>query len=86
MSLAVTQEVIADTIDSICALGQHHEIHFLWRPYLRDPKDEFVLELAVASDCEYIITYNAKDFVGAGAFGIKVITSKEFLQEIGEIK
>jgi putative PIN family toxin of toxin-antitoxin system len=85
MSLPVTQKVIADVIDSLCALGQHHEIHFLWRPYLRDPKDEFVLELAVASGCEYIITYNAKDFIGAEEFGIKAVTPKEFLQEIGEI-
>jgi putative PIN family toxin of toxin-antitoxin system len=85
MSLPVTQEVIADVIDSLCALGQHHEIYFLWRPYLRDPKDEFVLELAVASGCQYIITYNARDFMDVEEFGIQVKTPKEFLREIGEI-
>ena len=86
MSLPVTKDVISDVIDSICALGQHHEIHFLWRPYLRDPKDELVLEIAVASQSEYIITYNSSDFSGVEEFGIKVVTPKEFLQEIGEIK
>ena len=85
MSLPITQEVIADVIDSICALGHHHEIHFLWRPYLRDPKDEFVLELAVTARCEYIVIYNARDFIGVEEFGIKVLTPKEFLQKIGEI-
>lgn len=85
-SLPVTREVISDVIDSLCALGHHHEIHFLWRPYLRDPKDELVLELAIASQSEYIVTYNKRDFVGAEEFGIKVVTPKKFLKEIGEIK
>ena len=78
-SLPVTKDVIFDTIDSLCALGQHHKIRFLWRPYLRDPKDEFVLELAVASKSKYIVTYNKRDFVGVDKFGIKVLTPKEFL-------
>ena len=86
MSLPVTKDVISDVLDSVCALGHHHEIHFLWRPYLRDPKDELVLEIAVTSQSEYIITYNTSDFRGVEEFGIKVITPKEFLQEIGEIK
>ncbi|MEW6716404.1 MAG: putative toxin-antitoxin system toxin component, PIN family [Chloroflexota bacterium] len=85
MSLPVTKDVISEVIDSLCALGHHHEIHFLWRPYLRDPKDELVLEIAVASQSKYIITYNVNDFTGAEEFGIKVMTPKEFLQEIGEI-
>ena len=85
-SLPVTREVISDVIDSLCALGHHHEIHFLWRPYLRDPKDELVLEIAIASQSEYIVTYNKRDFVGAEEFGVKAVTPKEFLKEIGEIK
>lgn len=85
-SLPITQDVIFDVLDSLCALGEHHEIHYLWRPYLRDPNDEFILELAVASQCNYILTYNLKDFKGAEKFGIKIVTPKEFLQGIGEIK
>ena len=86
MSLSVNQEVISDLIDSLCTFGYHHEIHFLWRPYLRDPKDEFVLELAITSQADYIVTYNLRDFVGAEKFGIEVITPKELLERIGEIK
>jgi len=84
-SLPVTQNDISDVIDSLCALGHHHKIHFLWRPYLRDPKDELVLDIAVVSQSEYIITYNLRDFVGVEEFGIKALTPKKFLQEIGEI-
>ena len=85
-SLSVNQEVISELIDSLCTFGYHHEIHFLWRPYLRDPKDEFVLELAITSQADYIVTYNLRDFVGAEKFGIEVITPKELLERIGEIK
>ena len=86
MSSSVNQEVVSDLIDSLCVFGYHHEIHFLWRPYLRDPKDEFVLELAITSQADYIVTYNLRDFVGAEKFGIEVITPKELLERIGEIK
>jgi predicted nucleic acid-binding protein len=45
-----------------------------------------VLELAVAGQCEYIVTYNQRDFHGAEQFGVKVISPKAFLKEIGELK
>ncbi len=84
--LRLTRKDVADLIDALCALSHHHEIHFLWRPQLRDVGDELVLELAVAAKCNYIVTYNRKDFAGAEKFGLKVVTPKEFLQEIGELK
>ena len=62
------------------------EIFFLWRPFLKDPKDDMVLELAVEAEVEYIVTHNLKDFNGVEHFGIKAITPKEFLQIIGEIR
>ena len=37
-------------------------IHFLWRPNLRDEGDNHVLELAIASGASAIITNNIKDF------------------------
>nr|WP_276569026.1 PIN domain-containing protein [Thiocapsa imhoffii] len=38
------------------------EIHYRWRPALADPDDDFVLELAVAAGCRYIVTHNLRDF------------------------
>ncbi|PHS27179.1 MAG: putative toxin-antitoxin system toxin component, PIN family [Methylophaga sp.] len=55
------------------------KIFFLWRPYLKDPKDDLVLEVAVESQSEYIITFNTKDFKGCNKFGIAVITPQEFI-------
>lgn len=55
------------------------------RPYLRDRNDEMVLELGVAAQCGYIITYNQRDFRGADKFGIRVLDARTFPQEIGEL-
>lgn len=85
VQLGLTQQDVTDLIDAICALTHHHRIYFLWRPYLRDAKDEMVLELAVAARCDCIITYNRRDFAGVEKFGIRVLDAREFLQEIGEL-
>jgi putative PIN family toxin of toxin-antitoxin system len=73
-------------LDSLCAVGRRHPIFFLWRPYLRDPGDEFVLEVAVAGGCRYIVTHNLRDFAGVEDFGVSAITPKEFLRLIGEFR
>jgi len=84
--LGLTPEDVTDLVDGLTALARHHKVYFLWRPYLRDEKDEMVLELAVVARCNYIITYNRKDFVVAERFGIGVMTPKEFLEKIGGLK
>jgi putative PIN family toxin of toxin-antitoxin system len=71
-------------IDYLCKVGEHHKIYFLWRPTLKDPKDDMVLELAVASHADAIVTFNRTDFKGARSFGIRVITPQQLLREIGE--
>lgn len=76
---------IDDILDHICHVANQHEIFFLWRPFLKDPKDDLVLELAVKSESKYIITYNQKDFGGSKKFGITILTPKDFLMKIGEL-
>ena len=77
---------VSDMLDYLCAVGRKHKIHFLWRPRKRDPKDDMVLEVAVAAQCDCIVTYNKKDFAEAEAFGLKLMTPKEFLTSIGELR
>ena len=85
VELGLTYDDVNDVIDALCALAKHQNVYFLWRPYLRDRNDEMVLELAVAAQCDCIVTYNQADFSGADKFGIRVINSRTFLQEIGEL-
>jgi putative PIN family toxin of toxin-antitoxin system len=77
---------IDDILDYICSVAEHRKIHFLWRPVLRDPHDDMVLELAVESEADYVVTHNIKDYVGIRAFGIIALSPKEFLRKIGELK
>jgi predicted nucleic acid-binding protein len=72
-------------LDDLIARANRCSIFFLLRPYLRDANDDFVLELAFASDTEYIVTYNTKNFTQAKQIGVKVVTPYEFLRILGEI-
>jgi len=67
----------------MCSIAHRQKIFFLWRPLLRDPDDEMVLELALASRAKYIVTYNSRDFIEAERFGVEVVTPKEFLGILG---
>lgn len=69
-------------LDNICNLASFHKIHYLWRPFLSDPKDDHVLELAVASNVKLITSFNLKDFKGSEQFGVKIIEPKRLLEEI----
>jgi putative PIN family toxin of toxin-antitoxin system len=77
---------IAALVDYICAMGQRQRIHYLWRPFLPDPKDDLLLELAVAAGCEGIVTFNVKDFPGGERFGLWILTPREFLARMGETR
>jgi len=83
--LGLTEADVDDFLNYLCRVGGLHEIHFLWRPRLKDPDDEMILELAVGAGCEYIVTYNKEDFPGVEAFGIDLVTAKELLQKIGAL-
>jgi putative PIN family toxin of toxin-antitoxin system len=80
---ALAHEDIDDVIDYLCSVAHLQEIHFLWRPLLRDPRDDHVLELAVEAGCDLIVTHNIRDFAGSDQFGIQAIRPGEFLRRIG---
>ena len=82
--MPLTEQDVDDVLDYLCTVAHHQQVHYLWRPVLRDPKDDMVLELAVAAQCDYIVTYNERDFQGTDAFGVGVITPGVFLKKIGE--
>ena len=84
-NLYLNRDEVEDLIDFYCSVGVHHEIFYLWRPILRDPKDEMVLELAVKAGCESIITYNTRDFAGVEQFGLELLQPSEFLRLIGKL-
>lgn len=82
---ALTDKDLDNILDYLCQVAHKQPVFYLWRPFLRDPKDDMVLELAVAAQCQYIVTFNRKDFQGVDQFGLKIVTPKEFLQYIGKL-
>jgi len=76
---------IDDIVDYICKVAEHRDIYYLWRPFLKDPKDDMVLEVAVESESDYIVTHNVRDFAGIEQFGLETITPRQLVERIGEI-
>jgi putative PIN family toxin of toxin-antitoxin system len=79
----LSHQAIADVLDYHCAVARHHQIFYLWRPFLRDPKDDMVLELAVNANCQFIVTFNERDFAGVEQFGIRALSPGDFLKRTG---
>lgn len=58
-------------------------IYFRWRPQLTDPDDEMVLECAINTQAEAIITFNVQDFLPAASeFGIEIVQPGQFVRLI----
>ncbi|MQA92283.1 MAG: hypothetical protein GEU90_18990 [Gemmatimonas sp.] len=74
---------IGPVLDYLCQVSDLKEVFFLWRPFLSDPGDEMVLEIAVGGRAEVIVTHNLRDFAGVeDRFGIRVLSPAAFLIEI----
>jgi putative PIN family toxin of toxin-antitoxin system len=84
-ALGLTYQDIDDVLDYLCSAAQLHDIFFLWRPFLVDPDDDMLLELAVEAGCQAIVTFNIRDFSGIEQFRVRAVTPREFLKEIGEL-
>ena len=82
--VGLSRDEAVGLVDYFCHVGYRQAIHFLWRPTLSDPKDEFLLELAVAAGCDAIVTHNVRDFAGANRFGVTIVTPSDFLAALEE--
>jgi putative PIN family toxin of toxin-antitoxin system len=70
-------------LDALLAMAEPVKTHFLWRPQLRDPGDEMVLEAAVNGRADALVTFNVRDFGTAPArFGIELMIPREVIERI----
>src|SRR3954451_3766623 len=77
---------VQEIIDYLCSVAVQQEIFYLWRPTLRDAGDDLVLEVAVAANCDAIVTHNIRDFAAIDRFGLELFTAGQFLQRLGGFK
>jgi putative PIN family toxin of toxin-antitoxin system len=65
-------------VDAIVALAEPVPVHFLWRPQLRDPCDEMVLEVAINGEADALVTFNTRDFGNVpGHFGVDLMLPRD---------
>lgn len=70
-------------LDAVIDLVEPVNVWFLWRPQLRDPGDELVLEAAVNGRADAIATFNRRDFrPAADRFGIDILLPAEAIRRI----
>jgi putative PIN family toxin of toxin-antitoxin system len=72
-----------NVIDALAGLAEPVEIHFRWRPQLRDADDEMVLEAAINAQDRTIVTFNTKDFaMAADKFDVKLLKPRQLLENL----
>jgi len=70
-------------VDGVAALVHPVTSHFVWRPQLKDPGDEMVLEAAVNGMADAIVTFNQRDFdPAASRFGVQILLPRDVLMAL----
>jgi putative PIN family toxin of toxin-antitoxin system len=65
-------------LDAVAAVAEPVRLAFLWRPIVRDPDDDMVLEAAVNGKADALVTFHLRDFAGvANKFSIAVLSPGE---------
>ena len=68
-------------LDGLACVLAPAEISFLWRPQLKDPADEMVLEAAANASASHIVTWNVRDFSRVpGLFDMQVVTPAQWFE------
>lgn len=79
----LTRKEILQVLDAVASFVEPVHIYFLWRPLLRDPKDDLVLETAVNGNAAALVTFNTRHFMEeCEAFGIKTLLPSEALKRL----
>jgi len=69
-------------LDALCLFAEPVHLHYMWRPQLRDPADEMVLETALNGHADALVTLNTADFAAAAHFRLPVMTPGYFLHRL----
>jgi putative PIN family toxin of toxin-antitoxin system len=80
---SLATDAIDEFLAELAALIEPVEVHFHWRPLLRDPNDEMVMEAAINGRADALVTYNIADFALAGErFSMPVIHPAVLLRKV----
>ena len=82
-AMRLTTEQIARFLDGLCSVAEHVDTNPFWRPVLRVPNDEMVLEVAAQGRADLLLTFNVRDFAGCERFGVKAMSPGPALRQTG---
>lgn len=83
LATGMSEADVAGFLAALASAAEPIELHFHWRPQLRDPGDEMVLEAAINGRADALVTHNTVDFAEAAPrFGLKVLTPGKFLEKL----
>ena len=83
MEAGLSERQVEVFLDAIISMAEPVPTHFLWRPQLRDPNDEIVLEAAVNGRADAVVTFNVRDYGNAAAqFGVEVLLPRDAITRI----
>ncbi|OIQ65279.1 hypothetical protein GALL_531650 [mine drainage metagenome] len=83
LASGLTNGEVAMVLDAVAATAEPVRLAFLWRPAVRDPDDDMVLEVAANGQADAIVTFNLRDFSAvAGRFGIEVLSPGAALRRL----
>jgi len=83
LAAGLSEREVKVFLTAVVAMAEPVTTHFLWRPQLRDPGDEMVLEAAVNGGADAVVTFNVRDFGMVPAqFGVEVLLPREVIRRI----
>ena len=81
----LSESEVRTIVSALCAVAEPVRTHFLWRPQLRDPGDEMVLEASINGRADGLVTFNRRDFGDAPErFGIALPPPGQALRRMKE--
>lgn len=78
---------VDDFLNGLAGLVTPVELHFTWRPQLRDAGDEMVLQAAVNGHVDALVTHNFADFeMAKDRFSLNVWTPAQALKKLEQFE
>ncbi len=82
-TMGMSEQDVGAFLDALAAMLIPVTPYFLWRPRLRDPGDEMVLDAAVSGGAEVIVTFNVRDYLpGTSQFDLEILTPEGFRRRL----
>ena len=82
--LGLGMEAVDEILNAVCARAEEWPLSHDWNPILTDPDDEPLVQLAMESGAQRVVTHNVRDLQPAARLGVEVLSPREFLAKLQE--